>query len=121
MIDSSLIDSVTYPSQAIGVSFARLPNGTGPFSLTIPTFNKNNNYTSNKDNNINDYALCQPNPFNNFINVNTNKDIFITDILGNLIYSGIQQTINTTKWKSGIYFIHLKENPDTIFKLVKVH
>ena len=119
--DSSLIDSVTYFSQPIGVSFARLPNGTGPFSLTIPTFNKNNNHTSNKDNNINDYALCQPNPFNNFINVNTNKDIFITDILGNLIYSGIQQTINTTKWKSGIYFIHLKENPDTIFKLVKVH
>ena len=45
--DSSIIDSITYLPQVDDVSFARNPNGTGPFSMMTPTFNKNNNTTAN--------------------------------------------------------------------------
>jgi len=36
--DSSIIDSITYLPQVDDISFARNPNGIGPFSMMTPTF-----------------------------------------------------------------------------------
>ncbi|MFK7969811.1 MAG: CotH kinase family protein [Bacteroidia bacterium] len=41
---TSIIDSLTYGSQTTDVSFARFPNGTGPFAPRFTTFSANNNF-----------------------------------------------------------------------------
>jgi|WetSurMetagenome_2_1015567.scaffolds.fasta_scaffold21154_1 hypothetical protein len=41
--DGSVLDSTTFGSQTASRSLARVPNGTGPFVLCLPTFNANNN------------------------------------------------------------------------------
>ena len=69
---------------------------------------------------MSEYLSVHPNPFKDFIQINTSKDFFITDILGNLIYSGSQKTINTGEWESGIYFIHLNDYFQSSIKVVKV-
>ena len=64
--DSSIIDSITYLPQVDDISFARNPNGTGPFKMMTPTFNKNNNTTATEDIPISSY-ICYPNPFSDQI------------------------------------------------------
>ncbi len=40
--DLTVLDSVTFGYQETNLSYARIPNGTGNFIITIPTFNANN-------------------------------------------------------------------------------
>jgi hypothetical protein len=40
--DQEIIDMVEYPATTIEQSYARIPNGTGNFTWTTPTFNKSN-------------------------------------------------------------------------------
>ena len=44
--DTSYIDDVFAPTQPDDISYARLPNGTGSFTMLSPTFNKNNDPNS---------------------------------------------------------------------------
>jgi hypothetical protein len=41
--DGTLTDKVIYPGQTLELSFARNPDGTGPFKWQTPTFNSSNN------------------------------------------------------------------------------
>lgn len=43
--DSSKIDSVTFGVQIVNKSLSRIPNGTGSFTISDPTFNSTNNQT----------------------------------------------------------------------------
>ena len=40
--DSTKIDEVDFPAQTLELSYSRVPNGTGPFTWKIPTFEKTN-------------------------------------------------------------------------------
>jgi hypothetical protein len=40
--DEEIIDLVEYPTTTIEQSWARIPNGTGSFAWTVPTFNQEN-------------------------------------------------------------------------------
>lgn len=119
--DSSIIDSVSYLAQSLNISYARLPNGTGSFSFSTPTFNKNNNVTFIQDHYNDENFYCYPNPFRNQIHIISKTSYLITDVLGKVIYSGKDPIVSTNSWKEGVYFIHLKKNPNTIIKLIKIH
>jgi len=40
--DGKITDQVTFPAQTLELTYARIPNGTGPFKWGNATFNRNN-------------------------------------------------------------------------------
>jgi len=44
--DGTLIDNISFSIQTTNVSYARVPNGTGSFQFSQPTYNSNNNTVS---------------------------------------------------------------------------
>ncbi len=120
--DSSIIDSITYLPQLEDVSFARNPNGTGPFSMMPPTFNKNNNTTATEDIPVSSY-VCYPNPFSDKLNVISDDGFFVMDIFGRIILESnhSEKIINTSSWSDGLYFVHLKGGSNTTIKLIKIN
>ena len=120
-LDSSIIDSITYLPQMDDVSFARNPNGTGPFTMMTPTFNKNNNTTVTEDIPVSSY-VCYPNPFSDKLNVISDEGFFVMDIFGRIILESnhSEKIINTSSWSDGLYFIHLKGNSNITIKLIKI-
>lgn len=44
--DSLVVDAIDYPEQTTDISYARIPNGTGNFQLSTPTFSANNDISS---------------------------------------------------------------------------
>ena len=83
-----IIYSITFPNQSTNVSYARIPNGTGPFVYNNPSFNYNNDFASIGQNNQFQFK-CYPNPFQNRLNIfldNKKKtNVFIYDIHGKII------------------------------------
>ncbi len=112
-IDSLVIDSVSYPSQISDESFARSPNGSGPFIVKPPTFNRNNDQPMsilklNKD------IFSYPNPFNKSLFLAKKYKVEVKDILGKLIYiSSGTNKINTENWQKGMYFLYIYEENQT--------
>jgi spore coat protein CotH len=120
--DSTIIDSITFLPQVNDISFARNPNGTGPFSMMTPTFNHNNNTTTTEDISIS-FFTCYPNPFSDKLNVISEEGFFVMDIFGRIILESnhSEKTINTSCWSDGLYFVHLKGNSSTTIKIIKTH
>lgn len=119
--DGTIIDSVTYLTQLDDISYSRNPNGIGPFSMMTPTFRKNNNITS--INNIDKSSInVYPNPFTNRLNIVSDYKIQITDILGRAILylNPPYETINTSSWNTGVYFINLIGSSQKRIKLIKI-
>jgi len=117
--DSLVIDSITYLTQAVDIAFARIPNGSGPFIMQAPTFKQNNNLTTVIDEYI-ELVKIYPNPFKEFILLETQQEVEVRDVLGKLIFSSTgTKVILTSDWDSGIYFIHLKDKNQTS-KLIKI-
>ncbi len=117
--DSVVIDSVSYLPQSDDVSFGRSPNGIGSFNMLTPTF-KANNDVSNSISEITKPLLVFPNPFSDFLHLDSPENIEVRNILGNLIYSSESSSlIHTYNWNSGVYFIYLKNKNQTI-KIVKI-
>jgi len=119
--DSTIIDSITFLPQVDDVSFARNPNGIGPFSMMTPTFNHNNNTTATEDTFISSFA-CYPNPFSDKLNIISDDGFFVMDIFGRIILdiNTSEKIINTSSWSEGLYFIHLKGDSNTTIKLIKI-
>jgi len=119
--DSSIIDSITYLQQVDDISFARNPNGTGPFSMMTPTFNHNNNTTETEEISISSFT-CYPNPFSDKLNVISEEGFFVMDIFGRIILESnhSEKPINTSSWSDGLYFVHLKGDSNTTIKLIKI-
>ena len=117
--DSTIIDSISFPTQNEDISFGRSPNGYGNFTMLTPTFKSNNDFTyvinSTNRNNFKAY----PNPFNEKLIVKTSSNFSVKDILGKLVLRNKKNTIiNTQNWKSGTYFIHLEDN--SVHKIIKL-
>ncbi len=128
--DSTIIDSITYPYQSIDVSYARLPNGTGPFIYMIPSFNANNNLAMISE--IKDYEefTCYPNPVNNQLHLIFNNDsplkVEIIDINGKKLFENYinpynrSTQINTSNLSNGLYFIRIiNQNNSFTKKFIK--
>jgi len=117
--DSLVIDSITYLPQADDISFARSPNGSGPFIMQAPTFKANNDFT-NAITEIQEQIKVYPNPFSNVIKWNSLESVEVRDILGKLMHTSENTNrISTSIWETGIYFLHLKNKNQTI-KIIKI-
>ncbi len=60
--DTSLSDSVTFGKQITDTSYSRIPNGSGPFTFTKPTFNMANSPEGINRFDHQEYLLFFPNP-----------------------------------------------------------
>ncbi len=115
--DTSILDSIVYNNQDDDISYARLPNGTGSFQKSEPTFNANNDFASSIEDIIPEERLViYPNPTTDKVSLQllTNgqklNDIVISDMLGNSIYvqnniNDYQLTIDLGHIPSGIYLV----------------
>ena len=118
-LDSIFIDSITYLPQDDNVAYARSPNGNGSFLMQSPTFKANNDFINYLQEDI-DLSVAFPNPFTNFLYLDNYENIEIRDVLGNIIFASMRiNHIETSKWSSGIYFLHLKSKNQTI-KIIKI-
>ncbi len=120
LVDPSglVIDAVHFVNMPPDMSYARVPNGTGPLKYQEETFdNSNDNITY--INNITENTLrVYPNPSNNYIYILGAKGLVnVYNMIGQKIYSEKNiNTINISNWKEGIYFI---SSGKEIVKLVK--
>lgn len=120
--NGDIIDQITYPYQERNLSYARYPNGTGPFNIKEPTFKANNGdtITSNINVELQNYFEIYPNPAENFIYLKCkNKKfkkqskIYLIDNLGRKIKTqsisnSTVEKINISNVKKGIYYIKIE-------------
>ena len=116
--NSAILETVTFSSQFTDLSYARIPNGTGPFTIATPTFNRNNNITNIQEDT--DFIDIYPNPFYDKLYVKGLRNIIISDVIGRIIYQGnpYNNIINTSNWREGVYFVNLGDRRKV--KLIKV-
>ena len=118
--DSSIVDAEFIYPQNDDIAYGRFPNGIGSFTMLTPTFNANNSPTSNDNVNIEETFSVFPNPFDEFIKIETDNNFYITNALGQKIYqSQINSVVNTKDWKDGLYILHSQESNYSI-KLIKM-
>jgi len=120
---STVIDEVIFGAIPTDMGYARVPNGTGPFVVQEPTFNLNNEASTNIFENLekNDFVLF-PNPVANTIFIiNSDKKIntlSIYSIFGQeLITKNNTNKMDVSHLKSGMYFV--KTNNNQTIKFIK--
>ena len=118
--DTSIVDAEFIYPQLDDVAYGRSPNGTGSFTMLPPTFNANNTPSNIENYNIEEKVFAFPNPFNDHLNILTEDDFYITNLIGQKILD-VNKTarINTKFWNEGIYILHSKSSNNSI-KLIKI-
>jgi hypothetical protein len=114
--NSTVIDEVIFGAIPSDIGYARVPNGTGPFVVQEPTFNLNNESSTNIFENLekNDFVLF-PNPVANTIFIiNSDKKIntlSIYSIFGQeVITKNNTNKMDVSHLKSGMYFVKINNN-----------
>ncbi len=110
-----LVDSMSWGAQQTDMGYARVPNGTGPFSIQSPTFQANNEPNGTED--IVALAASMqvyPNPASDLLHVllqngpEGNQLIEVYDLTGRFVEqaqgSGLIE-LNTSQWPNGVYLI----------------
>ena len=116
LLDSSLnlVDSLVWGQQTANLSYARVPNGTGPFVIQAHTFGANNNNTVSLNDNVSRQVqlTVYPNPASESVQIQAGDDIRreleVYDATGRMIErrSFAQfMTLNTLEWPSGVYYL----------------
>ncbi len=123
----SILDAVSFSTQNPDMAFARIPNGTGPFVESIPSYNANNDYAQTTTLNQVDFK-CFPNPVKNKLNIrhnlNTKGTFTLLNIEGqtlqieNVFSNENTLEINLKELKSGIYFINLSAKSVSVTKKI---
>lgn len=106
------VDSVTFGTQTADMGYARVPNGTGDFTIQAPTFNANNTLLGTPGFAASDIAIY-PNPATNAINITNagvieGKPIAIYNALGQKVYEATataEMQIDTGHLTPGMYFL----------------
>jgi hypothetical protein len=121
--ENAIVDEVVYNSQLAESSYQRIPNGTGSYTWTVPTYNKENKVTAT--NNITSNATSEqdkfdifPNPATNILTVSKensvgNQKLAIYSIYGTRIYYGNfinNTTIDVSSYKAGIYIVSVNSS-----------
>ncbi len=114
------IDHVSFGQQVVNMSYARVPNGVGDFTIQMPTFAQNNEepmsiLTVDLDHSWSIY----PNPCNDYFTlklgkVTDNSYGQIVDELGRVVLefnaSAIETTIALNHIKNGVYYVVYNES-----------
>lgn len=125
--NSLVIDSITFPAINENGSYARSPNGTGPFNFMLPTFKWNNDIVGISHIDSDHTLNCYPNPFNSFFSFDlaSSSSVKISDMFGKLILEqdmnqGLRK-INASSWSAGIYFLNIISNKNqTANRIIKI-
>ena len=120
----------TYENGNLGVTtdgkfwLAYSDGETGATTGGIYVFQDNLAVSENKKSSFEIY----PNPAKNLVNINNigkNANIKITDASGKLIYTAIPQnskeSIDTSRFANGVYFIHIQTNGITMTQKLIIH
>ncbi|MBN8588578.1 MAG: CotH kinase family protein [Rhodothermia bacterium] len=111
-----VVDQVTFGAQEANKSYARNPNGTGPFGIQTATFNKDNtSITAIQNEPLSRFELdAYPNPVHDQLNVwvksTSNKPIALKlyNVLGQMVWEGETQDrlmVNVAHLPSGLYIL----------------
>jgi hypothetical protein len=114
-----LIDTVLFAEQSADISYGRFPNGTGNFRVMNPTFNdENQDYSSIISEKTQTLEIvAYPNPASSYCHIEINGDlsddsqIAIYNLTGQVVFQSNTETqfnLNTSTWKSGIYFVRVE-------------
>ncbi|MHC1706325.1 MAG: CotH kinase family protein [Bacteroidales bacterium] len=119
-----VIDSVSFGQQAEDVSYARCPNGTGPFQPLTPTFNALNcNASGFLEHQAGQFRIF-PNPASGVVIIESDREeintIEISNFLGQQVFFSDQHSerntsIDVTSFHPGLYFVRI--NSGTTQKL----
>lgn len=113
-----IIDQVFFNAQTTDMGYARVPNGTGPFVIQLPTFNSfNGNSTGINDLTTVSEFIVYPNPATNTLNIVfdqnvPNETIKIYSIVGELVFETQAKTslqIDISNYQSGVYVIKYRQ------------
>ncbi|MEO0334066.1 MAG: lamin tail domain-containing protein [Bacteroidota bacterium] len=109
-----IIDEVSYFNQTTDISYGRFPNGTGNFRTMNPTFNAENNLTTNVEDTELEAAKLSvfPNPAQDYITISTDRQLAIIqlyNLAGQLVFELRPHqsviTLDTQGWTNGMYLI----------------
>lgn len=112
-VQLNLVDSINFGAQQVDKSYSRIPNGTGPFSITNPSFNSMNQTVIQSVNSTTQkLARVYPNPANNnlVIEVNEKSAVVIYNVLGEKIYTtevNHKEHLDVSNWPEGIYIVNI--------------
>jgi len=112
--DLTILDQINYDEQELNKAYARVPNGTGTFTIQDFTFNTNNDFVSSLSS-LESEPLIQlyPNPATHEINIITSESfskIELFNASGQLL-KGLNmhdEVIDLDGIPSGIYFLHFQ-------------
>jgi hypothetical protein len=120
LLDASgaLVDSVSFGTLPTDQSYARSPNGTGPWVVKGPTFGINNDLAAGVATIVaaaGNELLLYPNPTRDAVNIvaRLTAPVEIRTAAGSLVYHGNvngQLQITTQGWAPGIYFVRCGQN-----------
>ncbi len=114
--DTSLIERIDFGEQMTDLSYARIPNGSGPFQITTPTFNKSNTgITAVQIISLTAAGIqCYPNPTNGKVFLRTNEPTIISGNLFDMTGRRLQRIflhrlleIDLSGMPKGFYLIQL--------------
>lgn len=112
-----IVDTVFYSAQVEDLSYARIPNGTGAFEITDPTFNGYNGATSTINLSENHMIKIYPNPVQESFRIQSSRqlsedwNLVLMNTNGQVVWSqkGISsQSIDVSDYAAGVYALCLK-------------
>ncbi|MEM9549019.1 MAG: CotH kinase family protein [Bacteroidota bacterium] len=123
--DDEIIEQVTFEEQQEDLSFARMPNGTGDFQISEPTFNANNGGTTHTfDVALSNALFVYPNPASDFIKLNLGNKTSSTyhfsmvnstgQQLMNATIDDFNNSIDISPLSNGIYFVELYDSVSNV-------
>jgi hypothetical protein len=117
----AVIDSISYGTQSSDISYQRCPNGTGPFTLTTPTYGTANCIVGINEQDKGSMSVY-PNPAISELQISTDKPfdkVEIFNSVGELIFTSQENkavlTIDVSSFSKGLYIIRAD---DTISKFI---
>lgn len=130
-VNNLIADSISFVLAQADTAFARCPDGTGQFQLTVVTTPRTVNFCSMSGENALDVdasILLYPNPAADLIyyemeNFEKLNRILVTDVAGRVVLNfkpDLSHSINVSELHSGLYFISMNFNDQKqhIFKVV---
>jgi len=108
-----IVDDVTFGLQTTDLGYARVPNGTGAFTIQAPTFSASNNLNTGVDEIVTDAGISvYPNPASGYVKIYLSKaageSLEIFNSFGQQMVKEVftnRYEINVSDWANGLYFI----------------
>ena len=125
--DGTSLDSYTYGAIEEGATFARVPNGTGPFVLNSPSLSYTNDPVSVTENLSSAFSVY-PNPAHNTLNISAENNVsFIAELYspqGHLVkqesLSNTEKHLDISNLSAGIYLLKLNTTYGSIHRKIIV-